>query len=57
MAMDVGAFYENVVMTFLIVVTFLVLILAFLYMLYGRGEETTAAATTTKPKTQAHANP
>ena len=51
MAMEIGPYIENVVMTFLIVVTFLVLILFFLYMIYGR-EETTAATTTPKPRTQ-----
>jgi len=48
MAMDIAVYFENVVITFLTVVTFLVLILVFLYMIYGR-EETTAA--TTAPKT------
>jgi len=50
MAMDIGAYFENVLMTFLTVVTFLILILAFLYMVYGR-EETTATTTAPKPKT------
>jgi len=45
---DIGAFYENVVITFLIVITFLVLILAFLYMIWGREEKPTT--TTTAPK-------
>jgi len=48
MAMDIGAYFENVLITFLIVVTFLTLILVFLYMIYGREE--TGAATTTAPK-------
>lgn len=51
MALDVGAYFENVVLTFLLVVTFLVLVLAFLYMMYGK-EEKTAATTTTAPKTK-----
>lgn len=51
MVLDVGAYFENVVLTFILVVTFIVLILAFLYMIYGR-EETTAATATTAPKTK-----
>lgn len=43
MAMEVGAYFENVIITFLMVVTFFILILAFLYMIYGREE---APATT-----------
>jgi len=54
MSTDVKAYFENVVMTFLIVLTFIILVLAFLYMIYGR-EETTEATTTapkpSKPKT------
>jgi len=49
MAIEIGAYFENVVVTFIIVVTFLVLVLAFLYMIYGR-EETTATTTTPKQK-------
>jgi len=48
MAMDIGAYFENVVITFVVIVTFLILILAFLYMIYGR-EEATAATTAPKP--------
>jgi preprotein translocase subunit SecG len=51
MAMDAGAFFENVLVTFIIVVTFLFLILAFLYMIYGREEKQTTAATSPKTKT------
>lgn len=51
MAMDIGAYFENVVTTFVIVVTFIVLILAFLYMIYGREE--TKASTSGAPKTKA----
>jgi len=43
MAMDVGAFYENVIVTFILVVIFFFLILAFLYMMYGREEKTITA--------------
>jgi len=49
MAMDIGIYFENVFLTFLIVVTFFILILAFLYMIYGR-QETTTTSTATKPK-------
>jgi len=51
MAMDVGAFFDNVVITFLTVLTFLILVLVFLYMLYGREETTASATTAPKPKT------
>jgi len=51
MAMDVGAFYENVVVTFILVVIFFFLILAFLYMMYGR-EERTATVEKGAPKTR-----
>lgn len=46
MATDPGAYYENVLITFLIVVSFFVLILAFLYMIYGRKETPETAAKT-----------
>jgi len=36
MAMDIGAYFDNVVITFIIVVSFFIIILAFLYMIYGR---------------------
>jgi len=53
MAMDVGAYFENVVVTFLLVLTFIIIVLIFLYMMYGR-EETTGAATAPKqPKPKA----
>ena len=39
MAMDVGAFYENVIITFILVVIFFFLILVFLYMMYGKEEK------------------
>jgi len=51
MAMDVGAFYEYVVITFILVVTFLFLILAFLYMIYGREEKPGTATGAPKTKT------
>ena len=51
MAMDVGAFYENVIVTFILVVTFFFLILAFLYMMYGR-EERAGTAEKGAPKTR-----
>jgi large-conductance mechanosensitive channel len=53
MAMDTGAFFENVVVTFIIVVTFLFLTLAFLYMIYGKEEKQTTASTAPKTKTSA----
>jgi len=39
--MDPGAYFETVVITILMALTFIALLLAFLYLLYGR-EETTA---------------
>ena len=50
MAMGIGAFFENVVVTFIIVITFIVLVLIFLYMIYGKEE--TTATTAAKPKTE-----
>ena len=50
MAMDVAAYFENVILTFLLVITFFFLILSFLYMMYGR-EEKSSASTTPKTKT------
>ncbi|HKZ93279.1 MAG TPA: hypothetical protein VJ249_01695 [Candidatus Bathyarchaeia archaeon] len=50
MAMEIGAFFENVVLTFLLVITFFFLVLVFLYMIFGK-EEKTATATTPKTKT------
>jgi len=51
MAMEVGAFYENVIITLIIVVTFFFLILAFLYLIYGKEERATATERGT-PKTR-----
>lgn len=51
MAMEIGAFYENVIVTFIIVITFIVLVLIFLYMIYGK-EETTKTTTAPTPKTK-----
>jgi len=51
MAMDVGAFYTNVVITLIIVVTFFFLILAFLYLIYGKEERSVTAERGT-PKTR-----
>ncbi len=51
MAMEVGAFYENVIITFILVVIFFFLILAFLYMMYGKEERTPTAEKGT-PKTR-----
>jgi len=49
MAMEIGAFFENVIVTFILVVTFLFLVLAFLYMMYGKeGKQATAKAPRTK---------
>jgi len=50
MAMDTAAFFENVILTFILVVTFIFLILAFLYMMYGKEEKHTT--TTATPKTK-----
>jgi len=51
MAMDIGAFYENVIITFILVVTFFFLVLAFLYMMYGK-EERAAGPERGAPKTR-----
>jgi len=51
MAMDVGAFYTNVVITLIIVITFFFLILSFLYLIYGKEERATTAEKGT-PKTR-----
>lgn len=56
MALDAGAYFENVVITFLIVLTFFILILAFLYMIYGK-EEKSATAATPKPAPKPKTNP
>jgi len=45
--MDPGVYFGNVVITVLTVLTFFILVLAFLYMIWGRKE---AAAEETKPK-------
>jgi len=52
MAMEIGAFFENVIVTFILVITFIILILAFLYMIYGREETTAATTTAPAPKTK-----
>ena len=39
--MDPGAYFETVIITVLMALTFIALLLAFLYLLYGR-EETSA---------------
>jgi len=52
MAMEIGAFFENVIVTFILVVTFFFLVLAFLYMMYGKEEKRTTRATA--PKTKAN---
>jgi len=46
--MDAGTYFANVVITALTVVTFFILILVFLYMIWGR-EETAPIETKTKP--------
>jgi len=51
MAMEIGAFFENVIITFVLVITFIILILIFLYMIYGK-EETTPTTPKTEPKTK-----
>jgi len=47
--LDTGAYISNVVLTALTVMTFFIIILAFLYMIWGR-EETATTETETKPK-------
>jgi len=47
--LDTGAYISNVVLTALTVMTFFILILAFLYMIWGR-EEAATKETETKPK-------
>jgi len=39
--MDPGAYFETVIITILMALTFIALLLAFLYLIYGR-EKTTA---------------
>lgn len=51
MAMEIGAFFENVIVTFILVVTFFFLALAFLYMIYGKEEKQATGTTTPKTKT------
>ena len=46
MAMTTGFFFANVVITLLIVLTLFILILAFLYMIYGRRETITTTEST-----------
>ncbi len=53
MAMDVGAFFSNVVVTFLLVITFFFLVLAFLYMIWGREEAAPAGAPKAKTSSSA----
>ncbi len=50
--MEIGAFFENVIVTFILVITFFFLVLAFLYMIYGREEKQSTGTTT--PKTKAN---
>jgi len=45
MSTNVQAYFENVIITLLMVITFFILILAFLYVIYGKKE---AAATPTQ---------
>jgi len=47
LAIDLGTYFTTVVITALTVITFFILILAFLYMIWGREETTTME---TKPK-------
>jgi uncharacterized membrane protein len=49
MALDTGTYFGTVIITFLMVITFFILILAFLYVIYGRKEA--VATATPKPKT------
>ncbi len=53
MAVSEGFFFQNVIITLLIVITLFILILAFLYMIYGRREATATTGGTeskTPPK-------
>jgi len=50
MAIDPGAYFGNIVMTVLTVLTFFILVLAFLYMIWGREE-------TAQTQTKAQAKP
>lgn len=52
MAMTTGFFFENIIITLLIVITLFILILAFLYMIYGKRETGTASTETKTPKTK-----
>jgi uncharacterized membrane protein len=54
MAIDPGIYFGNIVMTILTVLVFFVLVLAFLYVIWGR-EETAQAQT--KPKTKSSQPP
>lgn len=54
MAMDTGAFFVNVIATLIIVITFIFLILAFLYMIYGREEKQATATTAPRTKINLH---
>lgn len=47
MAIDAATYFTTVVITALTVITFFILILTFLYMIWGRKE---TAAAETKPK-------
>jgi preprotein translocase subunit SecG len=49
--MEIGAFFENVIVTFILVITFFFLVLAFLYMIYGREEKQSTGTTAPKTKT------
>jgi uncharacterized membrane protein len=47
--MDVATFYGTVLVTILMVITFFILILAFLYMIYAREEAPPAEKRKPKP--------
>jgi len=49
LAIDTGTYFTNVVMTALTVMIFFILILAFLYVIWGRREETAPTEGKTKP--------
>jgi len=49
MAIDLGIYFGNVVITILTVLTFFILVLAFLYVIWGR-EETPQAQAKSKAK-------
>lgn len=53
MAMDSGVYFSNVIITLLIAITFFILVLVFLYVIFGKEEtKETKETKTTAPKTK-----